>query len=380
MTKLLLLPVLLASLVVPAAPSVRVEPAEQVAGRSVRFWARGFPARQPGVVQIAGIQARSFRTGPAGGFAGWVRVPASAPVGETTFRVTVAEVSVTTGFRVLAAPDPVRPGPSNTGFRVPVSELTEVGSPGRCVFASELGVPAGGTLSKVRVRGILALDRPNVRVVDSWLEEGVRVILGCGIGGAGVGAVIEHNRIGPPAGRTLPPGTNAIGDGGFAARWNDIYGFEDGCRCNGNVVFEHNWVHDLLAGPDAHNDAVQLTDNGDPAAGWGGPTYIRFNALENRFTQTGAVTLGADTGPVRWPVIIEGNWLSGGGYTLYGGWSADPAMDPVDVRIIGNVWERTFFPCSGAYGPVIYLPRVHTWGPGNRWADGSPMVPSPNAC
>jgi len=298
--------------------------------------------------------------------------PTSTTVPPTTRPPTTTTTTPAPG------PDPwVRP--SQTGFRVPESSLRVVGTPGRCLFASELGVSDGGTITGYRIRGILALDRRNLRVVDNWLEEGVRVTLGCGVGGAGAGAVVEHNEIGPRDRLIL--GGNAIGDGHYTARYNNIHGFEDGCRCNGNVVFEYNWVHDLAGGPGAHNDPVQLTDNGDPAAGWGGPTLIRFNWLENPFTQTGVITLGADTGPVRWPVIIEGNRIDGGGYSLYGGWSPNPANDPTDLRIINNTWFKSFWPCGGHYGPVIYLPRPgrYTWS-GNRWADGRELTPSGPAC
>ena len=389
-----------------------------------RVFVRGvaFPGGARGTLDLGGVPVAALETNQAGAFSGSVRIPSVAP-GVTVLRARVERATATVPFTVVppgtaeppatvppttappttqppntqppttsppttspqtptttaAPPVGAKPGPTNTGFRVPESSLRVVGTPGRCLFASELGVSDGGTISGYRIRGKLALNRRNLRVVDNWIEEGVAASLQCGVGGAGVGAVIEYNEIGPRD-RTIV-NANAIGDGGFTARYNNIHSFEDGCRCNGNVVFERNWVHDLAGCATCHNDAVQLTDNGGPDVGWGGPTYIRFNALENRFNQTGVVTLGADTGPVRYPVIVEGNWIAGGGYALYGGYSPNPANDPIDVRILNNIWERTFYRCSGAYGPVIYLPRPghYTWS-GNRWATGGEVPPSPNAC
>jgi hypothetical protein len=403
--------------------------ARLVVGRSwvaagQRLFVRGvaFPGNSTGRLDLASaalarpVQVAALETNGAGTFSGTVRVP-SVPAGAAQLRATVGSVTASVTLTVVApgtgeppatspttapttttttttrpptttttappgptttAAPPVagKPGPTNTGFRVPESGLRVVGTPGQCLFASQLGVGDGGTISGYRVRGRLALDRGNLRVVDNWLEGGISVTLGCGVGLKGAGALIEHNEIGPRPGTRGYTDAVAIGDSNFTARYNRVQGFEDGCRCNSNVVFERNWVANLATNDDAHNDAVQLTDNGSPAAGWGGPTYIRFNALEVAYTQNAAIQAKADTGPVGYLVVIEGNWLAGGGYTLYGG-----GEHAVDVRIINNIWERTFFRCSGAYGPVIYLPPPgrYTWV-GNRWADGGELPPSPNAC
>lgn len=149
----------------------------------------------------------------------------------------------------------------------------------------------------------------------------------------------------------------------FIARRVDVSGCQDGVRMNANTVLEDSWIHNLRPTPDSHNDAVQGIG--------GGPIRIVGNALEARFrTQTAAVIIQSNVAPVE-SVWIEGNWLSGGAYSLYLRDASHGA--PSDVTVSRNVWHDG----SWRYGPVSVDPAPHTTWHGNVTSQGA-VVPAVN--
>ena len=125
---------------------------------------------------------------------------------------------------------------------------------------------------------------------------------------------------------------------------NDISGSGDGIQNGpGRCRVEQNYIHDLAAVSDFHNDGVQL---------YSGPKIvIRHNRIDigwNGTNQNGALFFqGTFDAPV-----IEGNVLSGGGFTL---------------RIEGGphravVRDNVLLAAPGAFGPVLVEPgTVATW-------------------
>jgi hypothetical protein len=84
---------------------------------------------------------------------------------------------------------------------------------------------------------------------------------------------------------------------------------------------------------------------------------------------------GAEYIPIQ-GVVIEGNWLAGGGYVIYGGGEVAEGEDPADIVIRDNVFSREVFPDGGYWGPVAYFDGS---APGNEWAgnvwdDGSRLA------
>lgn len=109
---------------------------------------------------------------------------------------------------------------------------------------------------------------------------------------------------------------NPLADGvswsGYTARRLDVHDVNDAFKAHGNVVIEDSWIHDLtfrVFGADewTHNDGVQIST--------GSNIVIRGNRFE-RNRGNAAVFIDSDFGPIR-DVLVEGNYLGGGGYTLY---------------------------------------------------------------
>lgn len=118
--------------------------------------------------------------------------------------------------------------------------------------------------------------------------------------------------------------------GHYTLRRGDVSGCVDGLRAGSNTTVEHSYVHDLRWFPGAHSDALQSM----------GGSNIRIvgNTLEGRWqNSTAAIIMGTLAAQLK-DVLIEGNQLSGGTYTVYVSQSNESTPAPVNVRLVGNVW------------------------------------------
>ena len=112
-----------------------------------------------------------------------------------------------------------------------------------------------------------------------------------------------------------------------------------------------------------HNDAIQLL---------GAPKDVEIarNKILNRNPQTSCIMmLGAN-------ISVRGNYLSGGGWTIYGGAANNGkgGADASNIAVTGNVFGRDFAHKSGHFGPVTYWGKANAWSD-NRFQDGTPVVP-----
>jgi hypothetical protein len=208
--------------------------------------------------------------------------------------------------------------------------------------------------SDVTIRNVKIVGAPDA---GNWIE--VRWWEGVG------GVRIEHVEI-DGQGTSDQAG---VGNGGYTCRFCNVHHTGDGFRAEKDAVIQDSWVHDLVGSRSAHIDGVQTT----------GAVNVKLlhSRIENPNGQTAAVMLGNEFGPIN-GVTIDGNWLAGGGYTLYGGWGGDLARYPVsNISVTNNVWSRQFFSKGGSYGPVAYF---NDNGPGmvwqgNTWADTGVITP-----
>ena len=135
-------------------------------------------------------------------------------------------------------------------------------------------------------------------------------------------------------------------------------------------LLEANYLHSPAHVSGDHNDMVQA--NGGPVAGH--RLEIRGNTIINDLSQTGAISLFANFSEVR-NVEVVGNFLAGGGYTVYGGGLTEDGRSPANVVFRDNVFSRHVFPDGGFYGPVAHFDQNapgNVWS-GNVWEDGSPV-------
>jgi hypothetical protein len=184
------------------------------------------------------------------------------------------------------------------------------------------------------------------------------------------GLVVEDSEI--IGGSAAPMAAGITNHGGMlTVRRVEVRGVSDAVNTETGLV-EHTYLHDPRYTDGDHNDMVQA--NGGPVAGE--RLVIRYNTIINSQSQTGAISLFGNFSPVR-DVLIEGNYLAGGGYTLYGGGLVEEGSTPANIVIRDNVFGRDVFPKGGFYGPVAHFDRSapgNVWS-GNRWDDGSPVNP-----
>jgi hypothetical protein len=201
----------------------------------------------------------------------------------------------------------------------------------------------GSTVSNVHVNGVITVAANNVTVQN---------FIAGGVVQKGKNLVLEDGRI---------DGVGAPGnsDGGivynnYTARHLEVTETFDGVKAFGNVTIENCWIHDLNAqsgnpadgaGGYTHNDGIQ--------AGAGSHIVIKDNRIE-RPGNNSAVFIDSDQGKID-DVTIEGNFLDGGGYTLYviQSRSAPQFGSPTNVTVEGNVFGKNW-----TQGPVTLAPGV----------------------
>lgn len=129
------------------------------------------------------------------------------------------------------------------------------------------------------------------------------------------------------------------------------------------VKIAENLIETQVASPGDHNDAIQLL---------GVPQHITIarNKILNRNPQTSCLYLLGQH------IDVQSNYLSGGGWTIYGGASNNGKGGPgaSDVSVTDTIFGRDFFEKSGNFGPVTYWNKDHNWRD-NRFSDGVVVKP-----
>jgi hypothetical protein len=155
--------------------------------------------------------------------------------------------------------------------------------------------------------------------------------------------------------------------GMLTVRRVDIHTISNGILTSQGLV-EDSYLHDPKYFEGDHTDMIMTTGGMPP----GGRLVIRGNSVINNLAQTSAIALFQDFGVVR-DVLIEDNFLAGGGYALYGGEGEKGKTS--SVKVVDNVFSRQVWPQSGRYGPVAYFEPDgpdNEWR-GNIWDDGTPI-------
>ncbi|MBU1336438.1 MAG: M10 family metallopeptidase C-terminal domain-containing protein [Alphaproteobacteria bacterium] len=197
------------------------------------------------------------------------------------------------------------PDADSTGVRSGVT-LTSVGN---LTITQDNAVISG-----LEIRGTLTIEAENVTIVDCRI-----------IGDSYNGIIAQKNEITVEY-CDIIGGTNGISGGG-TFRYNDISQVDNGINVYSASVIENNYIHDLQGNADSHYDGIEI--NG------GGGTVIRHNTIINDHGQTAAVMINNYFGGVD-GILIENNYLAGGGYTIYsdGRFTDEPISG---VQITNNV-------------------------------------------
>lgn len=195
-------------------------------------------------------------------------------------------------------PQPVgKPGPSNTG----------PSAPSILVPSNSFKVTQDNAIiENVDVNGIIKVAANNVTIRNfrvngaSWY--GVKMVNGF------TGLVLEDGEI-----------RNSLSAGvlgsNFTARRLDVHDIGgDGFKPSSNTVIERCWVHRLGTSPGAHADGVQIRG--------GTNIVIRGNFFDMPipppagYSSNACLMMDSGLEPLS-NLLVEGNWLSGGNYTIY---------------------------------------------------------------
>lgn len=205
---------------------------------------------------------------------------------------------------------------------------------------------AGTVLANVHVNGTLTIAADNVTVRNFIASSVTQATKNGGVHDT----VLEDGTI--DGGGSTTNGSNGVEWSNYTARHLDITKSFDGMKAQGNVTIENCWIHDLNAQPSSdsaggytHNDGIQSSA--------GSHITIKDNRIE-RPGYNSAVFIDADEGNID-GVQVVGNYLDGGGYTLYvvQSRSAPQHGSPTNVVVDGNVFGK-----NHGFGPVTLAPGV----------------------
>ncbi|MCH9815906.1 MAG: hypothetical protein K0U64_05555 [Actinomycetia bacterium] len=246
--------------------------------------------------------------------AGWkVKVAANSPA------VTPGPTADPIGSPKPDAPKtvPQRPAPTPDRARSP-------GLPKETVLAPSSGftvTTANQVIDGLDVQGSIQVDAPGViirnsRITGNGTGNGIRVLSG--------DVTIEDTEIANFA--------NGIAYSNWTARRVNVHSMtSDGVKLGSNVLLEDSWIHDLNPDSDAHADGGQVQ------------TGVRNTIIRNNTISIGegnsALFIAPSQGPNSpGPVIIEGNHLDGGNFTIQvvDGNHGEYFID--DIQVLNNTW------------------------------------------
>lgn len=242
------------------------------------------------------------------------------------------------------------PGPTTTGVLPQGRELARRGP-----LTIET---AGQVVEGQDIRGALVIAADDVTVRQSRVTTGDYTAVTVRPGYRGV--IVEDVEIVGQEGCAV--GLAGLEGGAFTARRLNVSGCADGIKPGDDTLVENSWIHDMrvvLPGPgrpdQSHNDGIQVS----------GPlrnVTIRGNNFQNVGTNS-SIQAKDDFGGGIDGLLIDGNWLEGGGYSLY-------IWNTTNVTVRDNRFRR-----SATYGAASIL---NNGGPftqvGNVWDDnGEPL-------
>lgn len=248
---------------------------------------------------------------------------------------------------LLGQPALAQPGPSTTGPKSADSQLRQI---------SGTTITQDGTvLEGVFISGTLTIKANNVTVRNFKLSSSSHY---------GINASFGYKNLTIEDGEIYGPQSAAVYGGNFTARRLNIHDIgNDGFKPTGNAVIEDNWIRRLGYISDSHADGVQMVA--------GSNVVIRGNYFDMPaglpgFNNSICMIIQTDDGPIN-DILIENNWINGGGYSIQIRDKNKGYGAPTNVRIINNRFGRDF-----QYGPWVTDGNVVKSG--NVWDDTGALL------
>ncbi|MFC4112817.1 hypothetical protein [Nonomuraea zeae] len=270
----------------------------------------------------------------------------------------VTEPPATSAAPPSRSPEPVWPGPDNTGVP-PGTKLRPSGS--------MVVTKSGTVIDGLEVTGAITVEADDVTIRNTRVR-GTKGWWGVLQREGFTGLKVEDSEIFGNGRERTQFGILNQGKLITVSRV-DIHTISNGILTQQGLV-EDSYVHDPKYYAEDHTDMIMST--GPPAEGT--ELVIRHNTVVNTLKQTGAIALFQDFGVVK-NVTVERNLLAGGGWALYAG--AGVKGKSSNIKVIDNVFSRRVWPKGGHAGPVSYWDhdgKGNLWR-GNTWEDGGTVSP-----
>jgi hypothetical protein len=299
----------------------------------------------------------------------------SAPAGIHAQPGTTARAAVTCAPDPSACgfPDATNTGPGSTTLTAVPG--TETSGPGWSYTGGAIYVTgAGASVDDITTAAQIVVEAPNVTINDDKIVGVFTDEPAIALEPAANGVLIENSYI---SGTNTTTGRMLVGikdvEGtpvtGIVIDKCDIQEASTGIQIYTGTI-ENSYIHNL--GMQSGDHVNGITNNG------GASELIQHNTVLNQYSQTDAISLFEDFGPIG-NITINDNLLAGGGYAVYGGGSGGDApisSSPYNVDITNNVFSTLYFANSGFYGPDAYVEdgNGNVWS-GNVWDGTGVTVP-----
>ena len=151
----------------------------------------------------------------------------------------------------------------------------------------------------------------------------------------------------------LSGATNCIAGANLYVYRCEITNWDNAINIWGPSQIVENFIHTPSGAAGGHYDGIE--DNGGNKANAHGSITILRNYIENPFTQTSALMFNNEFGPLH-DILIDGNYLSGGGYTVYFDTSKSSMGVPcVNVKVTNNTLKKGFYGWAALYNSGVTI-------------------------
>ncbi|NUR59203.1 MAG: helix-turn-helix domain-containing protein [Catenulispora sp.] len=245
------------------------------------------------------------------------------------------------------------------------------GIPASFPDASTTGVPKGTqltqsgplvvtadntTIQNLEVHGSITVDANNVHIKNVRVLPGSGDYWGIDQKESHTGLTVEHTEVRGDGKDTL---SDAINNDGkmITIEAVDLSRMDKGVETASGVIAD-SYIHDPGPSREGSSNSIQA---GPIAA----HLTIRHNTLLNSLPATSDIQMGNHNSPDPvHDVTVEGNYLAGGAYSLYGGVTDAYPHGSYNIVIQDNVFSRRYFPHGGFYAPDA---AFDSSGKGNVW-------------
>lgn len=314
---------------VPANASTQFTVDSDAAFDSVTFRINGKDVATDATIEKSGTKFVGAANVNLSGLSGATKITARVKKGATSS-------SIDKSFTATAGTAKAKPGVSNTGVKAG-TRLTAYTGPLRITTDNVV-------IENAEINGCIVLKAKNLTIKNSRIRCATKSLSGrvinVGDGASFYGEDIELDGMGVTE--------MGIGFSNWKLVRANIHSTNDGARLGWNSTVEDSWIHDMARKGALHPDCLQTTG--------GQNITVRNNTLDvynaaDKDLNNSAIMIGSETSGALKNMLIEGNYMNGGNYTL------NMRADTVET---GLVIRNNTFGDNARYGAIRAPKRATT--------------------